>query len=91
MIVKHHTTSIDHDQHDLSEAAVAKYRDSVKRRYPQARWICGEEFGRIVAGSFLLSLRFSLIDPLAEDMAWRDASQRLGERIIKPPHFRLSR
>lgn len=81
MIVKHRIIRIDEGLPDLSERAVEKCRASVKNRYPQARWICGDEFGRIIAGSLLLSLRFSLIDPQAEDMAWRDASQRLGEKF----------
>ncbi|MDB5341471.1 MAG: hypothetical protein JWN70_7090 [Planctomycetaceae bacterium] len=83
MIVKHRIIRFDDGLPDLSDAAVENCRASVKNRYPQARWISGDEFGRIVAGSLLLSLRFSLIDPLAEDMAWRDASLRLGDKIAE--------
>ncbi|MDB5337383.1 MAG: hypothetical protein JWN70_3002 [Planctomycetaceae bacterium] len=64
---------------DLSEVVVEKYRQAVGARYPQATWLSGRDFGRIVAGNELLSLRFSMIDPLAEEMAWRDAVHRLGE------------
>lgn len=85
MIVKPRMLSFREDSPDLSERHVEKCRVLVKDRYPEARWICGAEFGRIVAGTLLLSLRFRLIDPQAEDMAWRDASQRLGEKLAKSP------
>lgn len=91
MIVKQRAINLNDDLPDLSDAAVEKCRVLVKNRYPKARWICGEEFGRIIAGSVLLSLRFSLIDPQAEDMAWRDASRRLGDSLVKSPHFPISR
>ncbi|MDB5340184.1 MAG: hypothetical protein JWN70_5803 [Planctomycetaceae bacterium] len=79
MILKTILTNLDKELPDLSEAAVEKYQQQVKTRYPRACWLCDRDFGRIVAGNMLLSLRFSMIDPQAEEMAWRDAAQRLGQ------------
>lgn len=72
----------DLDLATLSAKSVDEYQQAVREQYPAARWIPDQEFGRIVAGHLLLSLRFSLIDPLAEAMAWRDAAQRLGEAVV---------
>lgn len=82
MMLNRREVAHDLDLATLSAKAVDEYQRAVRNQHPAARWLPDQEFGRIVAGHLLLSLRFSLIDPLAEAMAWRDAAQRLGEATL---------
>ena len=62
----------------FDESALSNYRRAVRSVHPAAGWLTGEEFGRIVAGDRLISLKFILIDNRAKARALFDDSQRLG-------------
>lgn len=72
----YHSTKIEADP--TAEEALAAI-DRVLEKHPGAVWITEGEFGRIVAGELLLSLKFSLIEADAKFRAWCDAAQRLGD------------
>lgn len=93
MLINRRATLHEYDLASLSHAAVEGYQVAVRDQYPGARWIADQDFGRVVVDNLPLSLRFSMIDPLAEAMAWRDASQRLGDDLSHPtlPHHGLRR
>lgn len=73
----------DGDQDEIDTGPTAEDAvpaiDAVLKHYPQAIWIVSGEFGRIIAGEVLLSLKFSLIEPDAELRAWIDTAGRLPD------------
>lgn len=79
MSTRQRTSDAETNRLEFSENASDEYREIVKGRYPTARWVADHNFGRIAAGNVILSVRFSLTDPLAEEMGWWFAAQRLTE------------
>lgn len=63
---------------EFEQSLIENDQAQVAERFPSARWIVDQGIGYIRAGEIPLSSQFSILDPYAESLAWRDAAERVG-------------